>query len=489
MASATALAAQVVCAGFEGTGPDDAPLERLYSLGIGAVILFARNASTPERIRALTSAVQNALRDDVPALVAIDQEGGAVARVHEGVTPLPSMMALGTTGKPDLARHAGRRLGIDLRALGINVDFAPVLDLALDSRNTVIGDRSFGANPQMVAAMGSAFADGLRAGGVIAVGKHFPGHGGTHVDSHHALPVLDVDDATWRSRDLVPFRHAISGGIPAIMAAHVVLPAIDPHQPASRSRVMLHDILREQLGFEGVVFTDCLEMAGAGLPIARSAPLAIAAGADCLIISHHIEFAAEAIGAIARAVEDGSLPHARLAQAAERVRRLRGAIPAIPGDAGGDTDIGREIARAALRIVRGSPALPAGAAVTVISFEHEERPSLAAALRRCGMKSEMMRVALDPREEDLDVLEMVLRGLPGRHAIIVTRRAHLHSAQASAIVRLLQLLPDAVVFSAREPYDAEIFNAARNLACLYDDTEVSMAAAAEAVTGHTAAVR
>ena len=489
MASPAALAAQVVCAGFQGTGPDEAPLQRLKSLGIGAVILFARNASTPERMRALTSALQEALGDEVPAVVAIDQEGGAVARLDRGVTPLPSMMALGATGRSELARRAGRRLGIDLRALGINVDFAPVLDLALDPRNTVIGDRSFGADPQLVAAMGGAFADGLRAGGAIAVAKHFPGHGGTHVDSHHALPVLDVDDATLRSRDLVPFVRAISSGIPAIMAAHVVLPALDPQQPASRSRVILQEILREQLGFDGVVFTDCLEMAGAGLPVSQSAPLSIAAGADCAVVSHNLDFAEEAIAAIVRAVEKGTLPQARLEQAAQRVRRLRGAIPALPNDDGGDADIGREIACAALKVVRGSPALPPGAAVTVISFENAERPSLAAPLRQRGMKSEIMRVALEPREEDLDVLEMVLRGLAGRHAIIVTRRAHLHSSQAVAVSRLLRLLPDAVLLSAREPYDAEMFATARNLACLYDDTAVSMAAAADAVTGHAAAVR
>ncbi|MGH7660568.1 MAG: beta-N-acetylhexosaminidase, partial [Vulcanimicrobiaceae bacterium] len=435
MPSATTLASQVVCAGFEGTGPDEAPLARLKSLRLGAVLLFARNASTPERFRALTSALQGALADEVPALIAIDQEGGAVARLQDGVTQLPSMMSLGATQKPELARRAGRRLGMDLRVLGVNVDFAPVLDLALDPRNTVIGDRAFGVDPEAVAAMGTAFADGLRAGGAIAVAKHFPGHGATHVDSHHALPTLDVDEATWRARDLVPFARAVASGIPAIMSAHVVLSSIDARQPASRSRAILHGVLREQLGFDGVIFSDCLEMAGAGLGVAQSAPMSIAAGVDCVLISHRLDLAEEAVEAIARAVATGSLPEARLAEAAARVRHLRGTIPPAANDDGTDGDIALQIAREAIHVTRGSLAMPSGSAVTVISFEGAERPSLAAALRQRGMKSEMMRVALEPRAEDLDVLEIVLRGLAGRRAIIVTRRAHLHSAQAAAVLR------------------------------------------------------
>ncbi len=489
MPSATALAAQVVCAGFEGTGPDDAPLERLESLGMRTVVLFARNASPPQGLRQLTSALQESLADDLPALIAIDQEGGAVARLFEGVTQLPSMLALGSTRDGGLARRAGRRLGNDLRRLGVNVDFAPVLDLAVEPKNTVIGDRSFGADPQTVAAMGCAFAEGLRDGGTLAVGKHFPGHGATHADSHHELPVLDVDESTWRVRDLVPFARAIASGIPALMVSHVVLRAIDPLHPASRSGAIVQGVLRSQLRFEGAVFSDCLEMAGAGLPVAQSAPMAIAAGIDCVVVSHRLDLAAGAIAAIARAAEDGVLPMQRLAEASERMRALRAAIPAIPSDTGGDTDVGLLIARAALRIVRGSLALPPGAAVTVISFEDAERPSLAAQLRQRGMKSEMMRVALDPREEDLDVLEMVLRGLAGRYMVIVTRRAHLHRAQAAAVSRLLRIFPEAIVLSAREPYDTELFGAARNLACSYDDTAASMAAAAEAITRHPAAVR
>ncbi len=245
------LAAQVVCTGFTGTSEVDAPLDKMARLGIRATILFPRNLEHPEQIRRLTSALQEALGDAAPALIGVDQEGGAVARLHDGVVALPSMMALGATNDTNLAQRAARRLGNDLRALGINLDFAPVFDLALEPRNTVIGTRSFGSDANRVSEFGRAFAQGLRDGGVIAVGKHFPGHGATETDSHVALPVVEVDAATLRARDVVPFADAIHARIPAIMTAHAVVPSLDPDSPATMSRAILHDLLREELHFEG----------------------------------------------------------------------------------------------------------------------------------------------------------------------------------------------------------------------------------------------
>jgi beta-N-acetylhexosaminidase len=484
------LAAQVVCAGFDGTSAADAPLAKLAELGIRAVILFARNVPEPEGLRSLTAAVQAALADDLPAIVSIDQEGGQVARIRQGVVALPAMMALGATRDRNLARRAGRRLGHDLRALGINLDFAPVLDLAVDERNTVIGSRSFGSEPELVADLGLAFAAGLRDGGVIAVGKHFPGHGSTDVDSHLALPRLSLDEATWRARDLVPFAHAVRGGIPAIMTAHVVLTALDAARPTTLSPKIVRGILREELQFDGVVFSDCLEMAALGGDPARNAPLALAAGVDCVVVSHHLELAASAIDAIVHAVENGALPRERLDEAAARMQRLRASIDGANADAGvEDAEIGLKIAHAAVRVLRGSIALSAGTPVTVVSFEDGEQSSLSGALRRRGHKSEIMRVGLDPTSDEIEVLEMVLRGLSQRPIVILTRRAQLHPEQAAAVLRILAIAPNAIVISAREPYDAALFDHAENLACIYDDTEISLEGLADAMAGRSAAVR
>ena len=456
------LAAQVVCTGFTGTSEVDAPLDKMARLGIRATILFPRNLEHPEQIRRLTSALQEALGDAAPALIGVDQEGGAVARLHDGVVALPSMMALGATNDTNLAQRAARRLGNDLRALGINLDFAPVFDLALEPRNTVIGTRSFGSDANRVSEFGRAFAQGLRDGGVIAVGKHFPGHGATETDSHVALPVVEVDAATLRARDVVPFADAIHARIPAIMTAHAVVPSLDPDSPATMSRAILHDLLREELHFEGAVFSDCVEMAALGEADAELAPRALAAGVDCILISHRLDLAEASIDAIVRAVESGSLSRGRLVEAAARMRTLRASIGASP-PLDGDANIGREIARKAVTVLRGDISLELREPVTVISFEQGEPASLSSALRKHGHKSEIMRVSLEPRDEELELLEMVIAGMPGRQIVIVMRRAHLHPGQAAAIARLLQAAPSAILVSAREPYDAALLNVPRIL--------------------------
>jgi beta-N-acetylhexosaminidase len=480
------LAGQVICTGFTGTSETDAPLDTMARLGIRGTILFARNLENAEQIRRLTAAIQRALGDSMPALIGVDQEGGAVARLASGVVALPSMMALGATRESDLARRAGRRLGADLRALGINLNFAPVLDLALEARNTVIGTRSFGEDPRLVSDLGRAFADGLRVSGVIAVGKHFPGHGATSTDSHVALPVVEANLTTLRTRDFVPFAGAIHAGIPALMTAHVVLRELDAESPATISPRILRGILRDELGFGGALFSDCVEMGALGQADASVAPRGLAAGVDCILISHRLDLAESAIMAITRAVEDGTLTFERLSDAASRMQTLRRSIGASAAY-DGDADIGREIARKAVTVVRGSVSLQAGEPVTVISFEAAEAPSLSSVLRRRGHKSEIMRVSLEPRADELELLEMVLAGMPGRRVVIMMRRAHLHPEQASAIARLLRAAPDAIVVSAREPYDAALFEQARNLACTYNDTEVSLEGLADVMTAHAAA--
>ena len=454
-------------------------------LGIRATILFPRNLGHPEQIRALTSALHELLDDAAPALIGVDQEGGAVARLSEGVVALPSMMALGATRDIDLARRAARCLGSDLRALGINLDFAPVLDLALEPGNTVIGTRSFGSDPQSVAEFGQAFAEGLRAGGVVAVGKHFPGHGATATDSHVAQPIVTSDAAMLRRRDFVPFAAAIRAGIPALMTAHVLVPSLDPDSPATMSRPILKDVLRDELGFGGVLFSDCVEMAALGEADASLAPRALAAGVDCILISHRLDLAEASIEAIVDAVDAGTLSFERLTEGAERMRTLRASIPS-QGPQIDRADVGREIAHKAVTVIRGDIRLEVREPVTVISFEQSEPASLSSALRKRGHKSEIMRVSLEPRADELELLEMVIGGMPGRQIVIVMRRAHLYPGQAAAIQRLLQAAPRAMLISAREPFDVPLFEHAENLACIYGDTEVSIEGLADVMTGRTA---
>ncbi|GAC1543690.1 MAG: glycoside hydrolase family 3 protein [Candidatus Velthaea sp.] len=500
MADLAALARSVICVGFPGARIADAPLEALRAFAPGGIILFARNVGPADDLRALITELRT-LGEPAP-LIAIDQEGGRVARIGEDiVAALPAAMAIAAGGDLGRCEQLGVLLGRDLARLGISVDLAPCGDLALDSRNTVIGSRSYGSAPHVVANYSGAFARGLERGGVAAAIKHFPGHGATHVDSHVALPRLDVDPATLRTRDLVPFASSVSSEAASlVMSAHIVIEALDPENPATMSRRILTGLLRGELGFDGAIVTDCLEMDAIAerTGTARGARLALAAGADLLLISHRLDRAEEAVAEIVGAVESGELPRERLESAARRVGALRARYAMLaPCAEALDSTLPLAAARAAVTVVRGDVRLRGDAAVTVISFEgaiadgaagtRTQAPSLSAELRARRWKSEVMRVPLEPDADDLDLLLAHLPSLGDRNFVVMTRRAHLYPAQAHAVERILALVPNAIVLSAREPYDAALFRAARHLACIYGDERISLEGAADVLSGRAEA--
>lgn len=274
--------------GIGGTVLDAADRARLLHPLVGGVILFARNYADPAQLRALTAAIHG-LRD--PALlVAVDHEGGRVQRFREGFTAIAPMRELGVAWDRDVASAvaqavtAGRTIGSELGAHGVDFSFAPVLDLDFGT-SAVIGDRAFSGNPNAVAHLASALCDGLRAAGMAAVGKHFPGHGFVAADSHHEVPIDTRTPAELTAWDLVPFAALIARGLEAVMPAHVVYPAVDA-VPAGFSRLWLTDILRSRLRFDGLVVSDDLGMAGAfvaGDVVAR-AEAAMAAGCDMILV-------------------------------------------------------------------------------------------------------------------------------------------------------------------------------------------------------------
>ena len=292
LADPAVLARGVIGVGFSGNTCDAAPLDALRAFGPGALILFARNAGTPDELHALVSALRAI--STPPPLIAIDQEGGRVERIGAGVSPLPPAMAVGATGDVALAGRLGVLLGRDLARLGISVDLAPVADLALQPPNAAVGTRAYGDDPERAGAFAGAFAAGLECGGVAATLKHFPGHGSTADDSHIRLPRVTAGAATLRARDLVPFARALRAGAASlVMTAHVVVEAFDAEQPASLSPAVIGELLRGELGFDGIVVTDCLEMDAItqGVGTVRGAVEALSAGADLLLISHHLELA------------------------------------------------------------------------------------------------------------------------------------------------------------------------------------------------------
>jgi beta-N-acetylhexosaminidase len=335
---------QLFVFGFEGYRAGEGILRLIRDYGIGGVILFSRNIETP---RQTTELVQNLqAHSEIPLLIGIDQEGGIVSRLPEPFTQFPGNHAVGLSGSTDLAYRFGRATGRELASVGINLDFAPVLDINSNPANPVIGTRSFGAVPEQVAKLGCAVIRGLQES-VIACGKHFPGHGDTSQDSHLALPSVLMEKEKLQQRELIPFAAAIDGGVEALMTSHVLYPSLDPDLPATLSPAVVQGLLREELRFNGVVVTDDLEMKAVEdhFGTERSCVMALQAGVDLLLICHDPDKQEKGIEAVIRALEAGEISMERVEESVARVldlkrRRLQSAPPIDTDQM--ETTIGKE---------------------------------------------------------------------------------------------------------------------------------------------------
>ncbi|WP_169794061.1 beta-N-acetylhexosaminidase [Alicyclobacillus acidiphilus] len=329
------LIGDVVIAGFPSTRVDDHVTRLVAHHRVKNIILFSRNIVSITQIRQLTEDLQQLARSSgfvQPLIISADQENGIVRRLGDAVPGLPGNMAIGAARSTNLAREMGRVTALQLRYAGINMNLAPVLDVNNNPDNPVIGVRSFGESPQWVASLGAATIAGLQEQGVIACGKHFPGHGDTAVDSHLALPLVNHARSRLDEVELVPFVKAIQSGVDSLMSAHVVFPAVEPDGvPATLSRRVLTDFLRHELQFDGMVTTDCLEMNAISeeVGVGEGAVRALLAGADMLMISHRLDRQEEAIESLVAAVLSGRVPYERLAEAAERVRKLKSSRLAV----------------------------------------------------------------------------------------------------------------------------------------------------------------
>ena len=254
------MCGQLLCVGFEGTTAPAELLGRIARSEVGSVILFRPNIIEPVQLGALVSALRAAASPELPLLVAVDQEGGLVQRVRAPATEWPPMATVAAAGDPATTRAVGRALGDELALFGIGWTFAPVLDVNTNPDNPVIGNRAFGETPASVISHALAFWQGLRDAGVRGCGKHFPGHGDTLLDSHHDLPHVSHDETRLRACELLPFVAAISAGAEALMTAHVVYRALDPDRPATLSHRIATELLRGELGFDGLLVSDDLGM-------------------------------------------------------------------------------------------------------------------------------------------------------------------------------------------------------------------------------------
>ncbi|AVV40557.1 glycoside hydrolase family 3 protein [Streptomyces sp. ID05-04B] len=448
--------------GFPGHTAPDWLLRRLGE-GLASVGLFGRNIASPGQLAALTARLR-AERGDV--LVAIDEEGGDVTRLEVRTgSSFPGNHALGAVDDVSLTREVAAELGRRLAACGVNLNWAPSADVNSNAANPVIGVRSFGADPALVARHTAAYVTGLQSAGVAACTKHFPGHGDTAVDSHHALPRIDADPAVLAERELTPFRAAIAAGTRAVMSAHILVPALDPAHPATLSPRVLTTLLRDELGYDGLIVTDGMEMqaVAATYGIERGSVRAIAAGADAICVGGGLaddETVCRLRDALVTAVRTGELPEERLADAARRVRALARwtATAATAGTGQRDgaavrADVGLIAARRALRLTGDevfSPLTdpPYVAALTPVAniAVGDETP--------WGMAAELTRLLPGTRTGSFagpGAGHAALVAAGERRIVAVVRDEHRHPWMTSALDTLLAARPDTVVVEMGVP--------------------------------------
>ena len=351
---------QRICVGFTGTTVPPEIRELIQKYKVGNILLFSRNVESFEQLKALCTDLRELILSEtgLPPFIMIDEECGEVSRIDHLSGDTPSAGALGATGDPENARSVGRIIGKRLRATGVNLNLAPVVDCLGEKFNTSGGNRCFSKDPTQVARFSRAYIEGIHESGTLTCAKHFPGNGGTSVDSHFALPVVEKSLEALEQTDLVPFREAIRAGTDAIMSAHIVFPALEPEGlPGTVSSKVLSGLLRERLGFSDIIITDGMEMHAVMdlFPVPEGVFRALKAGADITLICHDSSLAAAACVRIMEGVENGELSTENLAEAYQRITARKAALPPLgPAEEFADPrdqEICADILRRVVRVV------------------------------------------------------------------------------------------------------------------------------------------
>lgn len=339
---------QLVLVGMEGTKPDDVTRSLIEEDHVGGFIFYKDNIQNAKQALELFNGLKDANRDQqVPLFLSVDEEGGRVSRMPGELAKLPAARKIGDTGSEELAGQIGGIIGRELAGFGLNLDFAPVLDVNSNPDNPVIGDRAFGTKPEIVGRMGIAVMKGIREQGVIPVVKHFPGHGDTSVDSHLGLPVVEHDLSRLRKLELVPFKQAIQEGADVVMIAHLLMPQLDPDHPASFSKAVIDDLLRQELGFEGTIISDDMTMGAITqhYDIGDAAVLFVRAGGNIVLVGHDYDKEKQVLQALRAAVASGKITPEMLDERVYDVLKLKQkyALSDEPAPGPETDDINREI--------------------------------------------------------------------------------------------------------------------------------------------------
>lgn len=494
---------------FEGKEPSPEIISALKNYRPGGLTLFrSLNIENPTQVRQLTDSLQRLAREMglPPLLIGTDQEGGQLMAIGEGTTPLPGNMALGATGSAELTRKAGAVLGQELAAMGVNINYAPSCDVNINPRNPVIGIRSFGENPAEVALLAGAMIEGIQSAEIAATAKHFPGHGDTGGDSHHGLPSVPHRIERLREVEFPPFQAAIAANVKLMMTAHLALPALDGPDapPATLSRHILHGLLREELGFDGLIITDAMDMKAIrqGDALGEDAFRAADAGADLLLLTSNPDDQQRVYDSLLQAIKRGDLDSRAIAESVERILSLKrwlagGSQPdlSVVGCAA-NQDVAAEIAERSVTLVRDEPGLlplrlrpeqriaaivPQPIDLTPADTSSYVIPRLGDALRKYHPNVDQIIISYAPEEGEIAGLTGHLRDYD--ILILGTLNAFASPGQVELVRQTLKLGIPTVVVSLRLPYDLTAFPEAQTYICTYSILEPSMKALAKALFG------
>lgn len=451
--------------GFEGASVTPAVEEMIVEGRVGGVALFARNMAGLDRTGELCAGLQ-ALRkrvSEIPLVIAVDHEGGTVHRFGGEVTHFPSAMALAATGEPELAERVGYCMGCELRSVGINMNFAPVLDVNMNRNNPVIGVRSFSDDPATVALFGEMMVKGLERAGVAAVAKHFPGLGFAERDAHRELPVIPKERDELEREDLMPFLRAAAAGVSGIMIGHARYPALSA-RPASLSAAVTGRLLREHCHYEGIAITDDLEMGAVSeqRSVGDAAVKACAAGADFLLICHSRDRQIEGLAAVGDAMRAGKLRSAHLSAGSARLRRFgkmllaRSAATRAEIPESGNL-LARRVAESAVTLVSDAekmlPLRPGGQDELLVLSPGDA--ALGEIIRARHAMARVLSFGIDPSPDERAI---IIREVPASRLIIMgTCDAHLNAGQAQLVREVAAAGKSMVCVALRTPYDVESY--------------------------------
>ncbi|SIQ18801.1 beta-N-acetylhexosaminidase [Halanaerobium kushneri] len=496
--------------GFSGPQVDSKIKDMIENYHIGGVIYFSRNIENPAQTAELSNQLQELAVNSgakLPLFISADQEGGTVTRL-KGATHFPGNMALGAANNKEFAYLAGEAVGDELKNLGINVNLAPDLDVNNNPDNPVIGVRSFGEDPKLVAELGTSYIKGLQSKGVIATAKHFPGHGDTAVDSHLDLPVIRHSRSRLEEVELYPFKKAIEAGVDSIMTAHIYFPTIEKEKgiPATLSKAVLTDLLREELNFKGLIITDCMEMNAIvnTFGTVEGAVKTIEAGSDTVLVSHSYQKQKKAINAVIKAVKNGRISEERINQSLKRILSLKGKRISLAELKEADENkinfaahqkIAREIAENAVTVVKNEGVLPLknieSKKISVIDFEMG-RVSLAEDddkkrnLFFKYLQEELNKVENITLQEGQTITVNNNKIIDSDLVIVCTYNAAVNRDQAR-IAEKLAAKYDVLVLALRNPYDYKYLNQTQAFITTYDYSPASQKAAVDLIKGEISA--